>query len=52
MLNPFDPEITGPLELDDLGEEIYPDAIDAEAVRQSLGDFQKIQDRPTLYGAR
>lgn len=54
MLSPFslDDYEDVLLEEDEDGELLYPDLIDAEAVRLSLGDFKKIAHQPTLYGAR
>lgn len=54
MLSPFslDDDEDVLLEEDEDGELLYPDLIDAEAVRLSLGDFKKIAHQPTLYGAR
>jgi hypothetical protein len=54
MLSPFslDDDDEMNLEEDEDGELLYPDLIDAETVRLSLGDFKRIAHQPTLYGAR
>ena len=35
-----------------MDEDELPDFINAETIRNSLGDFRKLAHQPTLYGAR
>lgn len=37
---------------DDMDEDELPGLINAEFIRNSLGDFRKLAHQPTLYGAR
>lgn len=53
MVAPLYPSVDEELpEYDEEGEEMFPDLVDAEKIRDGLGDFRKLIYQPTLYGAR
>lgn len=47
-----DDDLDDMLRDDDLNDDELPDFVDAEIIRNTLGDFRKLAHQPTLYGAR